>query len=158
MALQKLHNPELHEKALLFVDMVYRHHSTGSGEIPLLGLFEMFGIELEKQSLSAVSIRGFITLTATDSTCGTFSNLGSSAQFKQGIATIKTPPVISGIYVVDPDHCFFRFDPHHTILGAAYLVLSSKLKSIYIDRNSITIKMDDRDLDQVIKHRPLNLP
>ena len=147
--------PGMHGRALGFIELVQGCHLAGSGRIALLDLARLFGVELNAQQTSILTRRGDVVLESEENSYGVFQNTGTASHFSHGVTTLTTPPLIAGRYVTDADRCYFRFDPSHTIVGSAYLIFSSNLKSVYVDREIIKIKMEDPEFNQVINHQPI---
>jgi hypothetical protein len=143
--------PDIHDKVMNLISLVYTMHNAGQGSLLLLELVELFNLPITDDEQIQLNTRNVVNFKSTSPSGGTFENDGAKESFKHDLITVTVPSTISGTYLSFPTSLSLVFSDKNTISGGA-LFFKAEVQEVDANQYKVDLDLSGDAFDQCIIH------
>ncbi|MBC7911167.1 MAG: hypothetical protein H7Y30_11735 [Pyrinomonadaceae bacterium] len=143
MLVECVARPELRAPVLALIARVAGEHAAGEFVIPLVSLFEAFGLSLAEKELRKLRSRGDVKFVPREAARGRFSNSGGELEVEtaEGL-TLVIPETLAGDYITTPSSLTLKFGEGTALRGCKRIFVRICQDIIKIDADEHKLYID----------------
>ncbi len=143
MLVECVARPELKAPVLSLISRVSREHAAGEFAIPLVTLFEAFGLPLAESELRKLRARGEVRFTPRQEPRGHFLNRGNEQEIEtDGGLTLVVPETLAGDYSTTATSLTLKFGEGTALRGCKRIFVRICQDIIKIDADEHKLYID----------------
>jgi hypothetical protein len=143
MLVECVPRPELRAPVLALIGRVAREHAVGEFVIPLVSLFDAFGLPLAQADLVKLRARGDVIFTPREEPRGRFANTGRELELDSGSGlTIVVPETLAGDYITRSSSLTLKFGEGTALRGCKRILVRICQDIIKIDADEHKLYID----------------
>ena len=150
MLVECVPRPELRAPVLELIKRVEEAHRKGEFKIALAGMFDAFGLPLERREQAKLQARGEVSFTPLSPSHGEFHNMGrrSELQTDEGL-TIVVPERLAGEYVTTTTSLTLKFAEGAALRGCkrVFVLICQDIIKIDADEHKLYIDLPGEKYD-----------
>lgn len=143
MLVECVARPELKIPVTSLIARVAQEHAAGEFSLPLVTLFESFGLPLNESGLRKLRGRGDVRFTPREEVRGRFSNGGDELELEtdEGL-TIIVPSTLAGDYITTASSLTLKFSEGTALRGCKRIFVRICQDIIKIDADEHKLYID----------------
>jgi hypothetical protein len=143
MLVECVSRPELRAPVLSLIARVSQEHAGGEFSLPLVTLFEAFGLPLAESELRKLRARGEVRFTAREEARGHFFNEGGEQEIETANGlTLVIPKILAGDYITTPTSLTLKFGEGTALRGCKRIFVRICQDIIKIDADEHKLYID----------------
>jgi len=150
MLVECVPRPELKTSVLALIRRVSTGHADGEFTIPMVEMFEAFGLSLEKSEQKKLRGRGDVKFAPLGPSQGEFTNRGRNQELStdEGL-TLVVPETLSGTYVTTATSVTLKFAEGSALRGCkrVFVLICQDIIKIDADENKLYIDLPGEKYD-----------
>jgi hypothetical protein len=150
MLVECVPRPELRAPVLELIKRVHEAHSKGDFTIALAGMFDAFGLPLERSEQSKLQTRGLVKFSPRSESHGEFNNNARRIEVKtdDGL-TIVVPETLAGEYVTTGSSLTLKFAEGAALRGCkrVFVLICQDIIKIDADEHKLYIDLPGEKYD-----------
>ena len=150
MLVECLPRPELKAPVLKLIRRVSTEHRGGKFAIPMVEMFEAFGLSMEKSEWKKLGGRGEVKFTPRGASQGEFTNKGRKLELETGEGiTLVVPEQLAGTYVSTQSSLTLKFAEGSALRGCkrVFVLICQDIIKIDADENKLYIDLPGEKYD-----------
>jgi hypothetical protein len=150
MLVECVPRPELQAPVLELIRRVSAGHAGGDFAIPLVEMFEAFGLSLEKSEQKKLRGRGDVKFAPRGFSHGEFTNKGRKQELATGEGlTLIVPEMVSGAYVTTRTSVTLKFAAGSALRGCkrVFVLICQDIIKIDADEHKLYIDLPGEKYD-----------
>lgn len=150
MLVECVPRPELRAPVIELIRRVASGHADGEFAIPMVEMFEAFGLSLEKPEWAKLRRRGDVKFSPLGRSQGEFSNKGTKQELSTGEGlTLIVPDKLSGTYVTTRTSVTLKFAEGSALRGCkrVFVLICQDIIKIDADEHKLYIDLPGEKYD-----------
>ncbi|MBV9958285.1 MAG: hypothetical protein JO360_07685 [Acidobacteria bacterium] len=150
MLVECVARPELKTPVMSLIARVAGEHARGEFSIPLLFLFEAFGLPLSEGARRKLESRGAVSFTPRDGASGRFINRSGEQEIETGEGLILViPQTLAGDYITTQSSLTLKFGEGTALRGCkrVFVRICQDVIKIDVDEHKLYIDLPGEKYD-----------